>query len=57
MPASFMNDPGHWRQRAEVMRSLAREAEDDQYRQTMLRDATDYERLASRAEERCKGSS
>jgi hypothetical protein len=56
MPASFINDPEHWRQRAEQMRALAGEVNDEQAKETMLRIAKDYERLAERAEQRAKGS-
>lgn len=49
MPASFINDPEHWRQRAEQMRALAAEMGDQKTRQTMLQLAQDYERLAVRA--------
>jgi hypothetical protein len=56
MPASFINNPDHWMQRANEMRALASGAADEQSRQTMLRIATDYERLARRAEQRTKDS-
>ena len=52
MPASFINDPEHWRQRAEQMRALAQEIGDAQTQQTMLQLARDYERLAQRAVQR-----
>ena len=55
MPASFINDPEHWRQRAEQMRALAEDVQDDQAKKTMLRIAKDYDRLAVRAEQRAKG--
>ena len=51
MPASI-NDPEHWRQRAEQMRALAAEMGDPQARQGMLQLAQDYERLAERAVQR-----
>ena len=56
MPASFINDPEHWRQRAEEIRTLADDMKDDISKQMMLRIAGDYERLAQRAEERARGS-
>ena len=55
MPASFINDSDHWVQRANEMRRLASGEMDEQSRQAMLRIATDYERLASRAEQRTRG--
>ena len=57
MPASFINDPEHWRHRAEEMRTLADDMKDEISKQMMLRIAQDYERLAQRAEERAKRSS
>jgi hypothetical protein len=51
----FINDPEHWRQRAAEMRALAEWVKDEQAKQTMLRTAKDYERLAQRAEERSRG--
>ena len=56
MPASFINDPKHWRDRAEEMRRLAEEIIDEKSKQTMLRIAKDYDKLAQRAEERSSGS-
>jgi len=56
MPASFINDPAHWRQRAEEARTIAEQMNDLQSRESMLRIAKDYERLAERADQRAKGS-
>ena len=56
MPASFTNDPKHWRERAEEMRRFAEEMIDEKSKQTMLRIAQDYDKLALRAEERSGGS-
>jgi hypothetical protein len=56
MPAHFINDPEHWRKRAEEMRSLADGIKDEISKQTMLRIAEDYERLARRAAERSNSS-
>jgi hypothetical protein len=56
MPASFINYPAHWRQRAEEARTIAEQMSDLQSKDSMLRIAKDYERLAERAEQRKKGS-
>jgi hypothetical protein len=57
MPASFVNDPEHWRDRARQKRALAERLRNEHAKQTMLRIANDYERLAQRAEERSWGAS
>jgi hypothetical protein len=49
---SIANDPEHWRKRAKDMRMLANEIKDPLSKETMLRIADDYERLAKRAQER-----
>jgi hypothetical protein len=54
MPASSINDPGHWRARAEEMRRLAEDMKDAATKEMMLRIARDYENLAVRAEERSR---
>jgi hypothetical protein len=54
MPASFINEPKHWRDRAEEMRTLAEVMKDQISREMILRIAQDYEKLAQRAEERSK---
>jgi hypothetical protein len=56
MPASFINDPEHWRQRAEEARTIADQMNDPQSKEAMLKIAEDYERLGERAERRAKGS-
>lgn len=53
---AFVNDPEHWRHRAEEMRVLAEDMKDSYSRDTMLRIVEDYERLAKRAQERFSGS-
>jgi hypothetical protein len=54
--AHYINDPGHWRDRAEEMRALAQGVSDGPAKETMLRLAKDYDRLAERAEQRSDGS-
>jgi hypothetical protein len=49
---SFLNDPRHWRDRAEEARNRADQLDDPQSKSAMLRIADDYELLAERAEAR-----
>jgi hypothetical protein len=51
-----INDPKHWRERAEGARTVADELIDSEARRMMLRIAEDYEELARRDEERLQGS-
>ena len=52
---SHINDPKHWRYRAEEARAMAESMTDPEAKQLMLNVAADYERLAKRAEERSAG--
>jgi hypothetical protein len=54
---SFLNDPKHWRERAEEARTRADQISDPQSKNAMLRIAHDYELLAERAEARASGYS
>jgi hypothetical protein len=49
---SIINDPLHWRNRAEEARAMATEIRDPQARATMLRIAEGYDDMATRAEAR-----
>jgi molecular chaperone GrpE (heat shock protein) len=52
-----INDPKHWRERAEEARVHAEQLTDPDSRKKMLRIAEDYEELARRAEKRLRDSS
>jgi molecular chaperone GrpE (heat shock protein) len=55
MISHFINEPDHWRARAEESRNLANQMNDSEGKDAMLRIAQDYERLAKRAERRAAG--
>ena len=57
MATSFINDPEHWRSRAEEARTLADQMSDESSKQTMLRIAADYDKLAERAALRARRAS
>ena len=48
----ILDDPKHWRDRAEEVRSLAEQMSDPETRRIMRGIADDYEKLAKRAEQR-----
>lgn len=49
---SSLKDPRHWHIRAVEIRAIAEEIHNLEIREEMLRVATDYDKLALRAEER-----
>ena len=55
MTASHINDPDHWRKRAEEMRALAAEMHEPDTKAIMVRLAADYDKLAERAAQRADG--
>jgi len=46
----FVNEPGHWQQRAKETRALAERLTDTVARNNMIEVAAAYERMADRAE-------
>jgi hypothetical protein len=55
MVSHFINEPQHWRDRAEEARVLANHMDDSEAKVAMLRIAEEYEHLARRAEDRALG--
>jgi len=53
--APDVNDPEYWHQRAKEARILAEQMGDETAKQTMLRIADDYDKLAARAAARLWG--
>ena len=55
MSTSILDDPEHWRQRAEESRLIDEQLDDPVARAAMLRIAEDYERIADQARVRALG--
>ena len=55
MRTSSINDPKHWRDRADQMRALADQTSEADAKEIMLRVAADYDKLAGRAGQRANG--
>ena len=49
---NLLNDPAHWRRRAEEMRNIADQLDDPVAKQKMLEVAEHYEQIAAIAEKR-----
>ena len=52
MPYSAANDPLHWRECAEEMRTMAENLTDSGARETLLKVAAGYDDMANKATER-----
>jgi hypothetical protein len=55
VPASTIHDPEHWRKCAEQSCAIAERMSDFAAKDSMLRIAEEYERLATRTEQRQRG--
>ena len=56
MSAFILDDPEHWRHRAEEARLLSQKLNDPIAKAAMLRIAKDYEQLAEQAQKRAPGA-
>jgi hypothetical protein len=56
MPDHYLEDPEHWRTRAEEARINAQAVRDPEAKRMLLDVAASYERLADRAGERARGA-
>jgi len=54
--SNILDDPRHWRDRAEEARVQAADMRGEDARQQMLKIAEGYDKLAQRAEERAKST-
>jgi hypothetical protein len=54
MTHTYLNDPKHWRDRAEETRAKAEQCWQDESKHRMLRIAFEYDRLADYAAERVR---
>ena len=51
---SLADDPAHWRKRADEIRQLAEKMTDPKERETLLKLAAEYEKLAQRSADRAQ---
>ncbi|KRQ99676.1 hypothetical protein CQ12_17085 [Bradyrhizobium jicamae] len=54
MGYKYLNDPKHWRDRAEETRLKAEKCWEEESKQRMLRIANEYDRLADHAADRAR---
>jgi hypothetical protein len=55
--SSLLNDPRHWRERAEEVRKIANDSDNVLVRRSMMKIVEEYEMLARKAEERVSKAS